>query len=278
LILGIHCSVYQGFSAALERAADLGCEAMQMLPYRRHHPPSPADCAVFRTALSKTTVKRLLIHSRFVPNLASADEARRRRSAAHLTAELKLAAALGGEAYVLHGGAYSAGSSFDEGLDLFSRSVAAALAEAPGAPRILLENVPGGGRRMGGTLEELARLMKACPGTGACLDTAHAWAAGYDVASAEGMLKFLARAHRLIGADGVRAFHLNDTRALLGTNRENHAHWGEGFLGKEGLRVLLERPEFAGIPGIVEPPLGPVEHDRKSLDFVGRVVHPPRGG
>lgn len=222
--------------------------------------------------LSNTAVKRLFIHSRFVPNLASADPARRERSVVHLANELKLAAALGGEAYVLHGGAYSVGSTFDEGLKFFAQSLANAAAASCVRVPILLENVPGGGRRMGGTLEELVRLVEAsapsCPGVGACLDTAHAWAAGYSLASAEGMLKFLSRANRLLGAERVRLFHLNDSRALLGSHRESHAHWGRGFLGKEGVSTLLGRSDYAHAVGIHEPPLGEPAEDAKSLAFL----------
>jgi deoxyribonuclease-4 len=90
-----------------------------------------------------------------------------------------------------------------------------------------------------------------------CLDTAHAWAAGYDLSAAEAALKFVARAHRLLGAEAVRAFHLNDSRALLGSHLENHWHWGKGRLGLEGLQVLLAREEFADIPGILETPKEP---------------------
>jgi deoxyribonuclease-4 len=86
------------------------------------------------------------------------------------------------------------------------------------------------------------------------------------------MLKFLARAHRLLGAETIKLFHLNDTRALSGSNRENHEHWGKGFLGKEGLKTLLERSDFAHAVGILEPPLGPAELDRASLNFVRALV------
>ena len=114
---------------------------------------------------------------------------------------------------------------------------------------------------MGGSFEELARLQDAVkpfiPKLGICLDTAHAWAEGYDLSAAEAALKFTSRAHRLLGADSVRAFHLNDTRALLGSHREHHWHWGKGRLGLEGLKVLLEREEFADIPGILETPKEP---------------------
>jgi deoxyribonuclease-4 len=82
------------------------------------------------------------------------------------------------------------------------------------------------------------------------------------------MLAFLVRAHRLIGSERVRLLHLNDSRALLGSRRESHALWGQGFLGKEGLRVLLGRPEYDRIVAIHEPPLGSPEDDARSLAFL----------
>ena len=129
---------------------------------------------------------------------------------------------------------------------------------------------------MGGSLEELARLQDALkprlPDIGVCLDTAHAYAAGYDCSTAEGALKFLARAHRLLGFDAVRAFHLNDTRALLSSHREHHEHWGKGRLGREGLQALVSREEFASVPGILETPLGGFEQDAASLEWVRRLA------
>lgn len=261
MILGIHASVAGGFLRALDEAKALGCEALQILPYRRHHAPAEEELAAFREARAASGVRRLLIHSRFVPSLASADEKRRLRSVEHLAEELRLAAALGGEMYVLHAGAYSPGSDEAAGIRLFADSVRRAVEKSAFAGRLVLENVPGGGRRMGGTFEELARLLDAVKpharALGACLDTAHAWAAGYDLSAAEAALKFVARAHRLLGAHGIAAFHLNDSRALLGSHLESHEHWGRGRLGLEGLRVLLQREEFADVPGILETPKGP---------------------
>jgi len=140
---------------------------------------------------------------------------------------------------------------------------------------LLLENVPGGGRRMGGSLEELARLHDALkpslPNIGVCLDTAHAYAAGYDCSSAEGVLNFLARAHRLLGFDAIKAFHLNDSRALLGSHREHHEHWGHGRLGTEGLKALLDREEFSDTPAILETPKDGPEADARNLAFARRL-------
>lgn len=124
---------------------------------------------------------------------------------------------------------------------------------------------------MGGSLEELARLHDGLksflPSLGVALDTAHAYAAGYDCSKAEGALKFVARAHRLLGFDAVRAFHLNDTRALLGSHREHHEHWGKGRLGSEGLAALLSRAEFDGTPAILETPKTGPDDERASLEY-----------
>ncbi len=261
MILGLHASVRRGLTVSLDEARALSCDALQILPYPRGHAPDAEELAAFRAARQTLGLRRLLVHSRFVPSLASSDEPRRQRSVAHLARELVLCAGLGGDAYVLHAGAYSPDASPQDGVRLFADAVRRAALSAGFAGPLLLENVPGGGRRLGGTLEELARLRDALPPggpiTGFCLDTAHAWAAGYDLSSAEGSLRFVARAHRLLGADAVRAFHLNDSRALLGSHREHHWHWGQGRLGLEGLKVLLQRSEFSEIPGILETPKEP---------------------
>lgn len=257
MILGIHGSVRGGLSQALEEGAAAGCRALQMLPYTRHTRPAAEQLAAFRAAREKSGLSRLLIHSRFVPALASGDPLRRKRSVELLAYELGLAEDLGGEAYVLHAGAYSEGTTLEDGLRAAAESIDEAVERSGFRGPILLENVPGGGRRMGGPLEELAKLREALScRTGVCLDTAHAWAQGYDLSTAEGMLKFLSRAHRLFG-DGLRAFHLNDSHALLGSCVESHAHWGEGRLGKEGIAALLSRDDLDDVVAIVETPKEP---------------------
>ena len=260
MILGIHGAVRdEGLPQALREAEEAGCAALQVLPYRRHHEPSAGDLRAFRDGRDRLGLRHLVVHSRFVPSLASSDPARRARSVDLLTHELDLARGLGGESYILHAGAFSEGGTAEEGLKLAADSIAEATKRSDFSGPILIENVPGGGRRLCGTLEQLAGLrdlLGARAKSGVCLDTAHAFAAGYDVATAEGMLRFLARAHRLFG-DAVRAFHVNDTRALLGSSLESHEHWGKGRLGSEGVRALLSREEYADTPGIVETPKEP---------------------
>lgn len=275
MILGLHASIRPGFSAALETIASHGLGALQVFPYRRHHEPTPEELASFKEAV-RSRGWRLLVHSRYVPFLGSRDEARHRHSSELLRRESKLAAALGAEGFVLHAGAYSVGEDAKRGLSRVAEGVLKSL-DAGGVPvPILLENVPGGGRRLGGPLEELAELAQMLDRrrvpVGFCLDTAHAWAQGYDLASVEAVWKFVARAHRLLGSDRVKAFHLNDSRAVLGSHREHHWHWGRGYLGLEGLKALLARAEFAHALGILETPYGA---DRENLETVRALLPVP---
>ena len=220
-------------------------------------------------------IAALLVHSRFVPSLASSDAVRRARSVEHLSHELALSSSLGADAYVIHAGAYSVDSSLEAGVALFVDSVRRSVAAASFTAPLLLENVPGGGRRMGGSLEDLAVLQESFGSSlslGFCLDTAHAHAAGYDCSTAAGALAFEARAKSLLGPGAVRAFHLNDTRAILGSHREHHEHWGRGLLGSEGLRALLSLPEHAATPGILETPKDGAGADRENLSYAERLV------
>lgn len=288
--LGLHLDIRGGHLAALRRAEALGCRAMQVLAYRRRpargtgaepgvatgvstrwEDPAARELNEFRAAREAGPVESLIVHARYLPYLSAEDPQRRARSRALLVRELRLADALGGGCLVVHLGAWSYGSERRRGLELFAEAAAAACAEAAPTARLVIENVPGGGRRLGGSLEELAEALELLARRGAraqiCLDTAHAWAHGYELDTREGMWRFLARAHRLFDAANVPVFHLNDSRARHGSRREHHWHWGRGLLGSEGLAALLERPEYAGAAGILETPPGPGE-DEANLRFV----------
>lgn len=273
MILGIHCDVRKGRLAALERARGLGCGAMQMFSYRRHRETTAEEAARFRFALGAGAAMRLIIHVRYLPFVASSDRGWRERSVALLSREMSLARDLGAQGLILHMGAYSPGAALREGSRLFVAGVLEARERSRSLVPLLVENVPGGGRRMGGRLEELGEVLSSLAArgveAGVCLDTAHAWAQGFDLSSREGMGSFLGRAHRTLGAGNIRAFHLNDSRALLGSFREDHRHWGEGCLGTEGLAALLERPEFRDAAGILETPPG---KDEENLAFVRRLM------
>ena len=277
MLLGLHCSIRQGFSEALSYAESLKADVIQILPYRRNESPTEEDYAGFVRKLPQSSVKKVYVHSRFVPNLALIDEKKRLSSAARLAYELGLAARLNAEAFVLHLGAYSEGDSVSSGLALAARSVRLAYQEAERTVSLCIENVPGGGRRLGGKLEELASFAEILQKENRqitlsfCLDTAHAWAAGYPISDAEGMSRFLERASRILGKGNIRLFHLNDTHADLESHRESHGLWGRGVLGFEGLRFLLAAENFRGCSGILESPK-PGEAERLNFKELQKIA------
>lgn len=242
-----------GYLAAVAEAGGLGLRAMQMLPYRRHHQPQDADFAEFRAARRAAGIERLLVHSRYLPALATSDEPRRGNTVRHLVRELAMARKLAADAYVLHVGAYAPGSDFAAGLALFRRSLAEARGEA-GALPLYIENVPGGGRRMGATARELGELLAAArsvwPEAALCLDTAHAWAAGQALESFRDL------------AAAVQAWHLNDSLAEFGSGLESHWHLGQGRIGAEALGALLRRLAPTDATVILETPKGPGDDER----------------
>ena len=147
MILGIHASIRAGYPAALETASGLGCKALQILAYRRHHEPGDGELAAVRDGARERGL-RLIVHARYVPFLGSRDAARHEHSVALLRRELRLSAALGAEGLILHAGAYAAGEDKARGLARVAEGVLRALEDGKAPVPLILENVPGGGRRL----------------------------------------------------------------------------------------------------------------------------------
>ena len=274
MLLGLHCSAREGYFAALEEALAAGCRSMQMFCYQRHQVPNPEAMRRFKESRDASSVETLLIHARYLPALASSDRVRRDRSVELMRQEMLWSRALGADALIIHLGAFSAGASRAEGMNLLAGSLERALEEVPDLP-VVIENVPGGGRRMGGGIEELSEAAENLraqlrPRIGFCLDTAHAWAYGYGLDSAAEMCRFLSQAKTALGLKNILAFHLNYTAAERRSHQEQHEHWGRGRLGLEGLGVLLKDPDFAGIAGILETPKSP-EDDRRNLALLRQI-------
>lgn len=273
MVLGVHSSIRLGYDRAILEAKALGCKALQIFCYRRHHvDPAAEELAAFREGIEGLGV-RLIVHVRYLPSLASSDAKRREHSAVWLARELRISSAISAESLIIHAGAFSEDSSAKDGMRLFVEGAVLARDMARTELPLLVENVPGGGRRMCGTLEEMrdlgGLLERERFSVGYCLDTAHAYAHGYEIGSAEGMAGFLDSANLILGKERVRAFHVNETQAEPGSHREHHWHWGDGRVGLDGLRHLLSRPDLANAVGIIETPKG--ERNAENYHFVRRV-------
>ncbi|MDQ2664113.1 MAG: deoxyribonuclease IV [Candidatus Eremiobacteraeota bacterium] len=258
-----------GYAAAVEYAKRIGCDAVQMFssnPRSYRTPPVNVPAMeAFATLRSAAGLNPCVIHTPYLINLASDDPKIAQGSLGLLRYDLAVAAA-GDIAYVnTHLGSYGKRDR-NEGFLAACRLLEAALSGIAPGVHLVMENSAGAGALCGGTLEELGRFLQALdhPQLGVCLDTAHAWAAGYDIASQSGVDAFLDGVAEHIGLDRVHVFHFNDTTVPLGGNRDRHHHIGEGNIGFEGFRALAARSDLRGKTAILETP-GEEEDDRRNM-------------
>lgn len=262
--LGAHLATAGGWYRALEAAQTLGCEAVQIFLQApgRWAPPrkNPDAVARFYRSLCAANLRgRVFAHVPYLVNLASENPVLAQQSVALVADELLLGATMGLAGVVLHPG--SAGQGHREAaIARFRERLGEVFTLAPAAPPLLLENTAGAGGLLGARMEELHALGEGFWGQqgklGLCLDTAHLWAAGYDLRNG-GWGQVLAELEALGLASLVRLVHCNDTPAALGSRRDRHASPGEGQLGAAFFAALLKDPLVADLPCIMEIPPGP---------------------
>jgi deoxyribonuclease-4 len=256
---GVHVRVGSGYDEATAYAKRLGCTALQFFAgnpktYRVGAIDAPA-LQRFAAARAAAAITPAAIHTSYLINLASEDGKTVVNSLKLLKNDLAIAAA-GDVRYVnTHLGSYGKRSR-DEGF----ASVIAALEDAldgiaPGV-HLVIENSAGAGQLCGGTIEELGAIARALPHPqlAFCLDTAHTWAAGYEIDTRENVDRFFALVEREIGLERVVMFHFNDTQIPLGGHRDRHWHIGEGAIGIEGFRAIVNHPAVRDKVAILETP------------------------
>lgn len=261
--LGAHVSVAGGLAEGLRRGAELGCDAVQIFvksPSQWQAKPILAeDALAFRAAHAAGGIGPLVAHAAYLINLAAPDPQILARSRAALADELRRCAALGVPALVVHPGAHL-GAGEEAGLEAIAASLDVVDAELGDCPtRILLEITAGQGTVLGNRLQHLAAIRSRAASRerlGVCLDTCHAYAAGYALDSAAGWDDFLDELASAIGFDLVGCVHLNDSVGALGSRKDRHANIGEGCLGLEPFRRLLAEPRLRAAPMILETPFG----------------------
>jgi deoxyribonuclease-4 len=259
--LGVHVSVAGGVATAFGRAAELGCDAIQIFVKNanqwRASPLAAAEAAAFRTAHAAGRVGAVLAHASYLINLAAADPQVLALSLQALADELERCGRLGVAGLVLHPGAHL-GAGEEAGLDRAAAALDRTLAALPGLrTRVLLENTAGQGSCLGHRLEHLAALRRRLPAArrrrvGFCIDTCHAFAAGYPIHEPGGWRDFVAEASERLGLSALGCIHVNDSLRPWGSRRDRHAHIGEGLLGLATFARLLAEPALATVPMIVE--------------------------
>jgi len=258
--LGAHMSIAGGPATALLRGHSIGCDAIQMFTRNANmwhaKPLTVREIDDFAQARLATGIEPVVAHSSYLINLATADEALWAKSQEALHDELARCAQLGIDRYVLHPGAYT-GSDETSGLARVARALSAAL-EAIGGVTILLETTAGQGTSLGATFEQLAWLVErvASERVGVCFDTAHAFAAGYDLRTAAAYAATWQHFDAVIGLRRLGCIHLNDSKRELGSRVDRHEQLGQGKIGVEAFRLLMNDPALRHVPMLLETPKG----------------------
>ena len=271
--LGRHMPLNANALKAVQTARNIGCDAIQIFASNPTgwRPPegNGASSAAFASATREFDLQPVVIHAPYLINLASPDELIWEKSIALLQWTLQRGALLGAGYVVFHTGSHR-GSGVDVGLAHIAQAIERILPETPPEVMLLLENDVGAGNSLGHSFEQLGATLALLPHfnerLGVCIDTAHLWGAGYDIATASAAHHVLENLDVAIGLKRLKVIHLNDTEKTLGSHRDVHARLGEGIIGEEGIRALLSDPRLAHAAVILETPIKTDGQDKEDWE------------
>jgi len=254
-------SVAGGLPRAVDRAVAHRCAALQIFAKNanqwRGRVLPKEEIREFRARVRASGISPVVSHASYLINLGTTNGALRAQSLEAMGDEIDRAEALGLLGVVLHPGCYTIGSEA-EGLTLIADGLLMLLkARRRGRTMVLLEHTAGQGTALGATFEQLASIigkMNDHRRVGVCLDTCHLLASGYDVCTPEGYASTFKQFGRLVGFDRLKVFHMNDSKKPLGSRVDRHTHIGEGYVGLEAFRRIVNDPRFRDMPMLLETP------------------------
>lgn len=263
-LLGAHMSIAGEVGEALIRGQQVGCDCIQIFTKSSRQwaskPYSEAEIATFKRNLRETGIKLVIAHDSYLVNLGAPDEALRIKSVKGFIDELERCEALGVPILVAHPGAH-VGSGEEQGIKTIAKSIDEAQSQCAGfKTKIALEITAGQGSNLGYTFQQMGQIFDAVTENERlrlCFDTEHAFAAGYDLRTDEEYEKTFGLLDEHVGLDKIVAFHLNDATKPINSRVDRHQHIGQGFIGLDAFRRLLNDERFFGIPMCLETPKGP---------------------
>ncbi|RMG52501.1 MAG: deoxyribonuclease IV [Acidobacteria bacterium] len=277
--IGVHTSIAGALVNAIHRAERLNCQTVQIFSRNPRgwiaRPLSPADVKAFCRARDRAGIWPLIIHGVYLINLAAPDPLIREKSIVAFREEIKRALRLKADFLVIHPGSAKNGSP-EEGIARCIRSVKKAVRRLKLRNlTILIENTAGQGGQIGCTFEQVAAILDGLDGLpiGCCLDTAHTFAAGYDIATPRGCHRTLSLIAATIGLETLHVIHANDTRVPLGGAVDRHWHIGRGHIDLAAFGYLLNHPIIGCLPFILETPKTSDQDDRRNLATLRRLAH-----
>lgn len=278
--LGVHTSIAGGRHMSLTRAHALGCATVQIFTHNPRAwataPLAEREKELFVALRGKLGLDPVFSHASYLINIASADEALRRKSRRLLATEMEIADELGIDYVVVHVG----GARDGEGRARAARSIRSALRGRDGGAGLLLENTAGRRGDAASDIESLAAIIEGSAGlvSGICLDSCHAFAGGYDIRSARGLRSLSGEIERRIGLGMLKLIHLNDSRGEAGSHTDRHEHIGRGRIGEPALMRFVRHKPFSRTPIILETPKKSESDDAMNLAVVRKMLSPRKSG
>ncbi|MDP2043870.1 MAG: deoxyribonuclease IV [Candidatus Omnitrophota bacterium] len=278
MILGVHVSGAGKIYQALDIARDLGCQTMQIFsrnPQRwRAEQLDPKDIEEFKARRVKFKINPVFIHISYLINLASPDPRLYHGSIQAYIEDIREAEKLGADYIVTHMGSHKE-TSEAAGIKRLVEALNKILEKTKGSKvGILLENTSGSGSWLGYRFYHQHKILKGLKEksrVGLCLDTAHAYLAGYDLATKQGLGKMLDEIQELAGLKLIKLIHLNDAAGELGCHHDRHEHIGGGHIGLEGMKRIINHAKLKSIPMILETPKTTENSDKENLALVRKL-------
>jgi deoxyribonuclease-4 len=278
--IGFHAPIAGGLQNALLKAHSLGCDTVQMFSRNprgwRARPLTGEEVERFRAVRAEIGLAPVVIHCNYLVNLAAADPTILEKSRASFREEVVRALILGADYLVVHPGS-ARGACETDGIRTCAESLKAACDGLDfGSFRILLENTAGQGECIGHRFEHLGEIIEACPelNLGVCLDTAHAFTAGYDIRERDGLAATIESLERNVRLERVRAVHFNDSKADYNSRVDRHWHIGLGHIGSDALRRLARHPRLRHAAFLLETPQDELGDDARNLCVLRSFVEP----
>jgi deoxyribonuclease IV len=271
--VGVHVSIAGSLDLAIDRAKDAGCDVFQQFSRNPrgwgYKPLSDDECETYRAKIKATGIIPV-DHMPYLPNLASPKPEIYEKSVPVLSAELDRCGRLGIPYLVTHLG-HHLGDGIAGGRARVIRAINTALGKVDNSVMLLLENTAGDKNSVGSSFEHIRGIMDALDAVdrvGVCFDTCHAFAAGYELRTEEGIAETLAQFDDQVGIRNLRIVHLNDTKGERGSGLDRHEHIGMGFIGEKGFRRILHHPAFKDLPLVCETPVDDRRDDRGNIEKV----------
>ncbi|MFW6035804.1 MAG: deoxyribonuclease IV [Halothermotrichaceae bacterium] len=258
--LGKHVSIAGGLDKAPARAKKIGCNCLQIFSKNPRGWKSRAfkknEIKRLKKEMNRLNMKEIVVHATYLINLASPKKNLWRKSIAGLKEDLERSGQIGAKYLVVHPGSHT-GKGKEWGIKRIAEAVNKIFSEVENQTSLLLENVSGAGTTIGSKFSEINDIINRVKNKrkiGVCFDTCHGFAAGYNISTKEGIDKTISRLDKIIGLEYLKVLHVNDSVYELDTNKDEHAHIGQGYIGKEGFKYLINHKKIRDYTFILETP------------------------